>query len=85
MQVIIEALETVKDVDGTGTSSDEAPVEPTIAAEIPEQNSELLRQIAEEMDRLGKAVADAADETADPDPAPATEPPEHEGTGLRTD
>jgi hypothetical protein len=75
----------VKGVDGTETLSDEVPVEPTISAESPEQNSELLRQIAEEMDRLGKSVADAADETADPDLAPASEPPDHDGTRLRAD
>jgi len=66
MKVIIDALETVKGVDRPESLSEETPVEPASAGEASERNSVLLREIAEEMDRLGRSVSNAADETADP-------------------
>jgi hypothetical protein len=77
MQVIIDALETVKGVDRPESLSDETPVEPASAGGATARNSVLLREIAEEMDRLGRSVSDAADENADPG-SPST-------AGLPTD
>lgn len=69
MQVIIDALETVKGVDRPEAPDEDAGAEPNVTLDTAEQNSALLRQIAEEMDRIGQTVTDPADDTSDPEPA----------------
>jgi CheY-like chemotaxis protein len=69
MQVIIDALETVKGVDRSEAPDEDAGSEPNVTLDTAEQNSALLRQIAEEMDRIGQTATDSVDDTPDPEPA----------------
>jgi hypothetical protein len=70
MQVIIDALETVKGVDRAEPIPDEALAEPAAATDdAPLRNSALLRQIAEEMDRLDAPSPDAGETVDTRDPA----------------
>lgn len=70
IQVLIEALEAVKSVDG----SEEGPVESTSEGAGVERSSTMLRKIAEEMDRLGE-----------PDQSPSPLQPAEDGTDRRSD
>ena len=69
MQVIIDALETVKGVDRSEAPDEDAGAEPTETVDTAEQNSALLRQIAEEMDRIGQTATESVDDNPDPEPA----------------
>jgi CheY-like chemotaxis protein len=70
LQVLIDALEAVKGVE----RSEEDPVESTSESEGVESSSTILREIAEEMDRLGE-----------PDPALSPAQPAEDRTGTRSD
>jgi hypothetical protein len=85
MQVIIDALETVKGVDRSELPPDDAVLDPEITESTAEQNSALLRQIAEEMDRIGKTVNDAADEADGPERTMPSPGIETDSGGIRTD
>ena len=85
MQVIIDALETVKGVDRSELPPDDSIVEPTVPHDATEQNSALLRQIAEEMDLIGKTVSDETDATADPEQAAPSSRTETDSSESRAD
>jgi len=85
MQVIIDALETVKGVDRSELPPDDAVLDPETTQSTAEQNSDLLRQIAEEMDRIDKTVNDAADEADGPERTMPSPGIETDSGGIRTD
>ena len=66
MQVIIDALETVKGVDRSEWPGEDSGAEANVTIDTAEQNSALLRQIAEEMDRIGQTATDSVDDTPEP-------------------
>jgi CheY-like chemotaxis protein len=70
LQVLIDALEAVKGVE----RSEEDPAESTSEGEGVESSSTMLREIAEEMDRLGE-----------PDPALSPAQPAEDRTSTRSD
>lgn len=72
MQVLIDALETVKGVDRLEPSTSDEVVEPIASNDSADQNSALLRQIAAEMDLIDRPAADTMDGTSAPEPAAAS-------------
>jgi len=87
MQVLIDALEAVKDVDRLETPAGETSAEPAAEGESIESSSSMLREIAEEMDRLGDSISDAAMDAVEPDPAIASTPvdPQADGSTRNAD